>query len=124
MAKWKSREGVVDAIQLRWTTWCELNEILEGIISPDNPARFAESFSDTCGELSPYIELTIPMDDGDLIAQHGDYIIKDASGKVYSCKPDVFVKTHKPAILADIWSIVSPCISRVWDAIRNYIPIY
>lgn len=29
-----------------------------------------------------------------MFAEKGDYIIKDAQGEIYSCKPDVFKKTY------------------------------
>lgn len=33
--------------------------------------------------------------EGDMEALPGDYIIKDANGEFYPCKPDVFEKTYE-----------------------------
>jgi hypothetical protein len=33
--------------------------------------------------------------EGDMIADHDDYIIQGISGELYPCKPDIFVKTYE-----------------------------
>lgn len=33
--------------------------------------------------------------EGNMIANVGDYIIKDANGELYPCKPDIFEKTYQ-----------------------------
>lgn len=98
MAKFRKKPVVIEAVQLRWTTWCDVCEFLGDIISPENPARNVETFSDTCGEIGPhYIELTIPTLEGPHIARHGDWIIKGVKGEFYPCKPDIFAATYEPA---------------------------
>ena len=96
MAKFRKKPVVIDAVQLRWTTWNEVCEFLGDIISADNPGRNVETYSDTCGEVGPpYIEITIPTKEGDMIAQHGDWIIKGIVGEFYPCKPDIFPKIEE-----------------------------
>ncbi len=96
MGLFKSRPLVIEAVQLRWTNWGEICEFLGGIVSPDNPGRHVETYSDTCGEEGPhYIELTIPTLEGEMIARHGDWIIKGVNGEFYPCKPDIFAKTYQ-----------------------------
>ena len=96
MAKYRKIPVVIEAVQLRWATWGEMCDFLGNIISPSNPGRNVETFSDTCGEVGPqYIELTIPTLEGDHIAKHGDYIIKGVKGEFYPCKPDIFEQTYE-----------------------------
>jgi hypothetical protein len=93
--KAKKKPVEIEYLQLRWTTWNEMCDFLGDIISPENPARSVETFSDTCGEEGPpWIELTIPTLEGNHIAKHGDYIIKGVNGEFYPCKPDIFIKTY------------------------------
>jgi hypothetical protein len=32
--------------------------------------------------------------EGDMIASKGDYIVKGSTGKIYTCKPDIFEKMY------------------------------
>jgi hypothetical protein len=41
--------------------------------------------------------LVIPTLEGDMTAEHGDWIIKGVNGEFYPCKPDIFEKTYEPA---------------------------
>jgi len=98
MPKFRKRPVVIEAVQLRWTTWNEMGEFLGGIISEANPGReiSAGEASDTCGELGPtYIALTIPTLEGDHTALHGDYVIKGVQGEFYPCKSDIFEATYE-----------------------------
>lgn len=108
MAKFRKKPVEIEAVQLRWTTWGEVCDFLGDIIGPHNPGRDCSEPSDTCGELgfqkldgSPagngYIELTIPTLEGDMIARHGDWIIRGIKGEFYPCKPDIFAATYEPA---------------------------
>lgn len=92
MPQYRKKPIVIEAIQLRWTTWSEMCDFLPN--TP--PARNVLTSSDTCGEQGPhYIELTIPTLEGDMIAKHGDYIIKGVKGEFYPCKPDIFEATYE-----------------------------
>jgi len=98
--KFRKKPVVIEAVQLRWSTWNEVCEFLGNIISSDNPARDipAAEVSDTCGEDGPiFIALTIPTLEGDHIARHGDWIIRGVQGEFYPCKPDIFEQTYEPA---------------------------
>lgn len=96
--RFRKKPVVIEAVQLRWTTWNELCVFLGEIISPNNPGRTcsAAEASDTCGEVGPdYIALTIPTLEGDHVAKHGDWIIKGVKGEFYPCKPDIFAATYE-----------------------------
>ena len=95
--KYRKKPVVIEAIQLRWTTWNELCDFLGSIVSKDNPGRNSNDYSDTCGEQPPYIELTIPTLEGNHLAKHGDWIIKGVNGEFYPCKPDIFELTYEKA---------------------------
>lgn len=96
MAKYRKKPVVIEAMQLNWINWNDLVDFLDGIVSADNPGRQVLDYSDTCGELDPYIELTIPTLEGNHVAKHGDYIIKGVKGEFYPCKPDIFHMTYEP----------------------------
>ena len=97
MPMFRKKPVVIEAVQLRWTQWQEVGELLGDIISPENPGRNVETFSDTCEEEGPpWIEITIPTLEGSHIARHGDWIIKGVRGEFYPCKPDIFAATYEP----------------------------
>ena len=101
MGKYRKRPVVIEAVQLRWSTWGEMCDFLGDIISADNHARSSGAYSDTCGETPggayhAWIELTIPTLEGDMIARHGDWIIKGVQGEFYPCRPDIFEATYEP----------------------------
>ena len=85
---------IIEAVQLKWATWNEMCDFLGPIINEQNPCRNVETYSDRCGELPPYIEITIPTLEGDHIARHGDWIIKGVSGEFYPCRNDIFEVTY------------------------------
>lgn len=87
----------VEAVQLLWRNWGKVCDLFDGqVISDENPARTVSTYSDTNGELGPdYIELTIPTLEGEMIARHGDWIIKGVKGEFYACKPDIFEETYE-----------------------------
>ena len=97
MAKFRKKPVVIDAVQLSWKTWSEVCEFVGDDVSPDNPARNVATFSETCGEQEPFIELTIPTLEGDHVAKHGDWIIRGVNNELYPCKPDIFRKTYEAA---------------------------
>jgi hypothetical protein len=88
--RYRSKIVEIEAVQLTWKTWSDVCELLGDIINKENPGRDVTTYSDTCGEASPYIELTIPTLEGDMTAKHGDFIIKGLEGEFYPCKPSVF----------------------------------
>jgi hypothetical protein len=93
--RYQKRPVVIEAIQLKWATWPNVCEFLGGIISQSNPAWRTKEYSDTCGEVGPeWIALKIPTPEGDMIARHGDWIIKGVKGEFYPCKPDIFAATY------------------------------
>lgn len=99
MSRFRKKPVVIEAVQLRWSTWNEVCEFLGNIISEANPGRRIEpdEASDTCGESGPsYIALTIPTREGDHTALHGDWIIRGVQGEFYPCKPDIFAATYEP----------------------------
>ena len=93
--KYRKKPVVIEAVQLKWSTWNEMCDFLGDIISETNPGRNSMDYSDRCGEVEAYIELTIPTLEGDHIVKHGDFIIKGVSGEFYPCKPDIFWKSYE-----------------------------
>lgn len=95
--KFRKKPVVIEAVQLNWKNWNQVCDFLGNAISKTNPARESTEYSDTCGEISPYIEITIPTLEGGMIARHGDWIIRGVHGEHYPCKPDIFEKTYELA---------------------------
>lgn len=93
---YRSRIVEIEAVQLCWRNWGEVTEFMPGVISEQNPARPVQTYSDQCGELAgPYIEITIPTLEGDMVARHGDWIIRGTEGEYYPCKPEVFARKYE-----------------------------
>jgi hypothetical protein len=101
MPLFRRKPVAVEAVQLNWRNWNAVCDLLGGIVSPENPGRTVATYSDTCGEQTTaeagWIELTIPRLEGNLIAWHGDWIIKGVKGEFYPCKRDVFAEIYEPA---------------------------
>lgn len=91
--RYRKKPVEVEAVQLCWKNWNEICSFLD-VVGPENPGRQVDTFSETCGEIGPYIELTIPTLEGDHIARHGDFVIKGVKGEFYPCKPDIFRATY------------------------------
>lgn len=103
MALYRKRPLVVEAVQLRWDTWSEVCEFLDGA-----PIRGGwvdpETGDFTEGDTPPP---DLSLDDAQIgcilitahgeeaIAREGDWIIPDAKpGTFYPCKPDIFERTY------------------------------
>lgn len=98
--KYRKKPVVIEAVQLRWSTWNEVCDFVGGVISEANQAYYidASEASDTCGEPGPeYIAFSVTTTHGErAIVRHGDWIIPDSKpGTFYPCKPDVFEATYE-----------------------------
>lgn len=103
MARYRKKPVVVEAVQLRWSTWGEVCGFLGSALIEANPdgARLIqrEEASDTCGEPGPeYLALDVRTTHGEVaVVRHGDWIIPDSKpGTFYPCKPDIFDATYEP----------------------------
>jgi hypothetical protein len=92
--KYRKKPAVIDAVQLCWKNWNDVCELMGGLVGEGGGGRYASECSDPCGEEAPYMELTIPTLEGDMIAKHGDFIIKGIKGEFYPCKPDIFKESY------------------------------
>ena len=101
MPKFRKKSIVIEAVQLRSPTWSEMCDFLQctdGTMSTNFISGSRDNCtdpSDKCGESGPFMEVTIPTPKGDMIAKHGDWIIRDVNGEFYPCKPDIFEKTYE-----------------------------
>lgn len=105
MPQFRKKPIVIEAVQLRWSTWNEVCDFVGEAISNRTPGRYitAEEASDTCGEPGPeYIAIDVTTTHGETaVVRHGDWIIPDSTpGTFYPCKPDVFDATYEP--IADL----------------------
>lgn len=89
------KTALIEAIQLRWENWSDICDFMGGIISPANPGRSVDTYSETCGNTAPFIEITIPTLEGDHTAKHGDWIAKGPKGEFWPIKPDIFRETYE-----------------------------
>jgi len=86
---------IVKAIQLNWKNWNKVCDFVGDISNSKRLVEGTNSFSDSCGEPPPYIELTIPSFTGGYTIKHGDYIIKDTNNDFYPYKPKAFKVEYK-----------------------------
>ncbi|MFB7228492.1 DUF6011 domain-containing protein [Streptomyces fimicarius] len=92
------------AVQLRWSSWSLVCELLGDALLAENPGGADEvnedQAADTCGEPGPgYISLKVRTAHDELATvRHGDWIIPEAQpGRFYPCKPEVFAATYELA---------------------------
>lgn len=97
------------AVQVRWTQWNQVCELLGDALVTENPGGAvticADEASDTCGEEGPtYISFNVRTIHGETaVVRHGDWIIPEsAPGRFYPVKPDVFARTYDPATGAEL----------------------
>lgn len=102
MARYRKKPVEIDAVQLRWTQWNEVCELLGDALTTENSDGAFEipeaEVADTCGEEGPnYIALYVRTIHGEIaIVRHGDWIIPDGKpGTFYPCKPDIFAATYE-----------------------------
>ena len=85
MKKYQTKPVVVEAVHFIATTVQEANEFIY-----DN--RLPHFKITICNLDTP--QLVITTLNGDMIASHGDYIIKDLQGEYYPCPPTIFNKKY------------------------------
>lgn len=88
MAKYRKKPVVVEAVKVsdvmqnaRWD-WAGLPQWIKDEYEKGNVVF---------GALAIYIKTL----NGDVVAKKDDIIIRDASGEIYTCKPDIFEKTYE-----------------------------
>lgn len=92
--KCKKNHHVVEAILLKndYHSFIKVVEFVAGAPVDEESSLLCEiAFSLSQGfggVVSPTIE-------GEMLAYFGDYIVKGVDGEFYSCKPDIFEKTHE-----------------------------
>ncbi|WP_435279328.1 hypothetical protein [Streptomyces sp. 1222.5] len=104
MPKFRKRVVEFEAVQLRWTQWDQVCELLGEALITENPGGAwevpANEASDTCGEEGPnYIALNIRTTYGHVVtAKHGDWLIPEkAPGRFIAVEPRLFAATYEPA---------------------------
>ncbi|MGY6019610.1 hypothetical protein [Streptomyces spinosirectus] len=103
MARYRKKSAVIEAVQLRWTQWNEVCELLGDALNAENPTGAweipASEASDTCGEEGPnYIALHIRTTYGHIeTARHGDWLIPEkAPGRFIAVEPRLFAADYEP----------------------------
>ena len=104
MPRFRKKPVEIEAVQLRWTQWNEVCELLGSALLAENPHGAREipeaEASDTCGEQGPnFIALNVRTAHGEIaVVRHGDWIIPEKDpGRFYPCKPDIFAATYEAA---------------------------
>jgi len=82
--KFRKRPVIIEAVQ--WRT-DNLDEIIDGLRLENDSLKSVYPTSD--GGL--YIRTL----EGQMLASHGDWIIKGVAGELYPCKPDIFERTYE-----------------------------
>lgn len=101
--RYRRKPVVIQAVQVRWSTWIDVCELLGDALLAENPGGagviHARQVSDTCGEPGPtYIAFDVRTAHGEIaVVRHGDWLIPEAQpGRFYPCKPDIFAATYEP----------------------------
>lgn len=87
---WRKKPAVIEAMQfLQWnqTRTREIRDWADGAVTPHE--------GDPVQERPSY--LVVKTLEGEMVASHLDWIIKDVKGEFYLCKPDVFEATYELA---------------------------
>lgn len=96
MNRYKKKPEIVEAIQLRWSTWPQVCDFI-GMTGP-SPQNFAYHISadkatDTCGEEGPHylaFVVTNARSEANTV-KHGDWIVPDwKPGTFFPLKPEEF----------------------------------
>jgi hypothetical protein len=87
VTKFRKKPVVIEAVQLTWSTWSEVCELMGDAIGPGR----AHGVHRDDGR----IELAIPTLEGTHTASEGDWIIRGIKGEFYPCKPDIFAATYE-----------------------------
>ena len=103
MARYRMKSAEFEAVQLRWTQWNEVCELLGDALTAENPDGAweipAAEASDTCGEDGPnYIALNVRTTYGHVFtARHGDWLIPEKrAGRFIAVRPGLFASTYEP----------------------------
>ena len=67
--------------------------VIEAVHFCNNTADCIEFIGDKCFQSGNCI--IIQTLEGEMVAGHGDYIIKGIQGEFYPCKPDIFEETYE-----------------------------
>ena len=96
MAQFRKKPVVVEAVQLLWDNFNEMNQHASvGKLSDGQPEV---AYRDNGGDgKHDGLCLYIPTFDGLVLAEEGDWIIKGVKGELDSCKPDIFAATYEAA---------------------------
>lgn len=95
--RFKKKEAVVEALQLRWDTWTRMT----GVFLADCPNAhgvYLDAGGNITEDTNGRLGLVIPTPSGPDIAAEDDWIIRNEKGEFYSCKPDVFAATYEQVI--------------------------
>jgi len=84
--KYRKKPVVIEAFQLKN---CKAVRLPDWVLERDD----IYCSEDSQGNV---VTLRISALEGDMLASHGDWIIKGVRGELYPCKPDIFEETYEP----------------------------
>ena len=96
------RTPEIEAVQLLWSAWddvCALvGEGVQGVwLHPTDDTRYVTDWRDT-GEWThdARIGCVVSTPEGTMFARHGDWIIKDGEGRLWTYPDEAFRATYEP----------------------------
>lgn len=108
----KYRKLPVEIDAFKWTGGPDQEEDPEWIIEAiKNGTAWFEN------EGTPDVKFMIQTLEGIHEASVGDYIICGSNGEIYTCKPEVFVKTYEPVNSSNFWCEGSKKHSSMWGCV-------
>lgn len=98
MPKFRKKPVIIEAVEWTGKNVIEVYNFLENKnedSSMNIPTSGKNFFVDMNNGTAVTGTLKIRTLEGDMIAAHGDYIIKGVKGEFYPCKPDIFEVTYE-----------------------------
>ena len=101
MPKFRKKPVVIEAVQWTGDNLFDVITFTDG--RPDIKGDHAGMAWGDYENLVARDGLKIFTLEGEMLASHGDWIIKGVKGEFYPCKPDIFTATYEP-----VYDSVSP----------------
>jgi hypothetical protein len=91
MALYRKLPVVIEAIQLDWAT---INEVID-LLGDEFTDYYTVLDYDEDGDAREMLAMNITTLEGDMLASHGDYIVKGTHGEFYPVRCDIFEANYE-----------------------------
>lgn len=89
-----TKSGAINAERLTWANWSGVCALVGDGFTKGAMGVYLDDEGNESPNATDRIGLRIPTLDGSVIAQEGDYIVRDFTGKLFSCTSEIFKKVY------------------------------